>query len=172
MHVRRLTPSDSAALQALRLAALRDAPSAFHASHEEERDLPISATEDLLKTSTDRGIFGAFEDTILVGIVGLGRDSRRKLKHKAIIWSMYVSPGARRKGVGRALLAEALEFARSMPALRQANLGVTAGNIPAIRLYESMGFKVFGVEPDAILVDGTLHDELHMTLHFNEAGRS
>jgi ribosomal protein S18 acetylase RimI-like enzyme len=168
MQIRRLTPSDSAALRALRLAALRDTPSAFHASYDEEKDLPISATEDHLQTTTDRGIFGAFENAALVGIVGLGRESRRKLQHKAFVWSMYVSPQCRGKGTGRALLVEALDFARSLPALLQVNLGVNANNTAAIRLYESVGFKVFGREPDAASIGGALHDELHMSLRLNE----
>lgn len=169
MSIRRLTPSDSVALQALRLAALRDSPSAFHASYDEEKDLPISVTEDQLKAATDRGIFGAFENGVLVGIVALGRESRRKLRHKAFIWSMYISPESRGKGTGRALLAEALRVARLVPELLQVNLAVNASNIPAIRLYESMGFKAFGRETGALLVDGGLHDELHMSLSLNES---
>lgn len=169
MHIRRLAPSDSTALQALRLAALRDAPSAFHASYEEEKEFPVSATEEQLKTAPDRGIFGAFEDVVLVGIVALGRERMRKLQHKAFIWSMYISPEHRGKGTGRALLLEALKLARSVPALLQVNLGVNASNVPAIRLYESVGFKRYGLEAGAISIDGALHDELHMSLHLNES---
>ena len=36
----------------------------------------------------------------------------------------------------------------------------------AIGLYESLGFKTFGHEPDAMFVDGKFHDELHMRLSF------
>ncbi|MFY9315099.1 MAG: GNAT family N-acetyltransferase [Burkholderiales bacterium] len=169
MLIRRLAPPDSTALQALRLAALRDVPSAFHASYDEEKDLPISATEEQLKIATDRGVFGAFEDAVLVGIVALGRQGMRKLQHKAFVWSMYVIPQFRGKGAGRALLLEALTLARSVRGLLQVNLGVNASNVPAIRLYESVGFKVFGREPGALLIDGVLHDELHMLLRIDES---
>jgi RimJ/RimL family protein N-acetyltransferase len=55
-------------------------------------------------------------------------------------------------------------MARTMPDLRQLNLGVNANNAAAIRLYESLGFKAFGHEAGAMLVDGVLHDEVHLSL--------
>lgn len=114
----------------------------------------------------DRGVFGAFEGTSLIGLVALGRENMRKLEHKALIWGMYVAPIARGNGVGRALLLEALALARSVPAIRQVNLCVNASNTAAIHLYSSVGFKTFGREPGAMLIDGELHDEIHMCLRF------
>ncbi len=60
------------------------------------------------------------------------------------------------------LLQAALSFASSMEGLRQLTLSVTADNGAAVALYESAGFRVFGREPDALLVDEVLHDEMHM----------
>jgi len=168
MQLRRLNPSDSNAYQELRLAALRDVPSAFGSSYEEEKDFTASTLEGRLQLKPDRGIFGAFEAAKLVGLVGLGREDRRKFEHKALLWGMYVTPQARGKGIGRALLLEALALARSVPAIRQVNLSVNAGNAPAIQLYESVGFKKFGFEPGAMLIDGELHDEMQMCLRFAE----
>lgn len=168
MQLRRLNPSDSNSFQELRLAALRDVPSAFGSSYEEEKEFPSSTLEGRLQVRPDRGVFGAFEATTLVGLVGLGREDKRKLEHKALIWGMYVAPQARGKGIGRALLLEALALARSAPAIRQVNLCVNASNAPAIQLYESVGFKKFGIERDAMLIDGELHDEMQMCLRFAE----
>lgn len=164
VHIRRLTPADAAVFQAFRLAALLEAPAAFGSSHEEERELSRSVIEDRLAVKPDRGPFGAFENDELVGLVALGRESMHKLAHKALIWGMYVAPEARGKGIGRALLLEALSLARSVAGILQVNLRVNASNEGAIRLYESVGFKTFGHEPGAMLVDGELHDELHMCL--------
>lgn len=166
MHLRRLTPDDAPAFQALRLAGLLESPAAFGSSYEEERDFPPAVIEGRLAPRPDRGPFGAFENGELVGLVALGRESHRKLEHKALIWGLYVAPKARGKGVGRALLLEALSLAKSVPGIRQANLSVNASNKAAIGLYKSMGFEPFGHEPDAMLVDGELHDELHMRLTF------
>jgi hypothetical protein len=61
MPIRRLTPADASIFQVLRLAALREAPSAFGSSYEEEKDLPASTIEARLTVQVDRGPFGAFE---------------------------------------------------------------------------------------------------------------
>ena len=164
MRIRRLTLADAAAFQALRLAALLEAPHAFGSSYEEEREFPQSIIESRLAVKPDRGAFGAFENNELVGLVALGRENMNKLSHKALIWGMYVTPEARGKGIGRALLLEALSLARSVAGILQVNLRVNASNKGAIHLYESVGFKVFGHEPGAMLVNGELHDELHMFL--------
>jgi ribosomal protein S18 acetylase RimI-like enzyme len=164
MLVRRLTPADSPAYRALRLAGLREAPAAFGSSYEEEKDHPLAVFEDWLAVKPDRGPFGAFDSDALVGIASLGRETLKKLSHKAFIWGMYVAPHARRKGTGRALLLEALAFARSVPEVRQVNLSVNANNPEAVRLYQAVGFKEFGREPGAMLVDDKLHDEIHMYL--------
>jgi RimJ/RimL family protein N-acetyltransferase len=169
MHIRRLTPEDAAAFQTLRLAALQKAPSAFGSSFEEESEFPPSVIEGRLALKPDRGPFGAFEGEELVGLVALGRESMKKLAHKALVWGMYVKPEHRGKGIGKALLCEALSLARSVPEVAQVNLCVNAANTGAIRLYEAAGFKVFGREPGAMFINGEFHDELHMYLRVADA---
>lgn len=92
MDVRRLSPADAAAYQAIRLAGLREAPSAFAASYEEESSLPLSTYQERLAALPDRGSFGAFDGQNLVGIVTLGRESKSRLLHKAHIWGCMCVP--------------------------------------------------------------------------------
>jgi len=164
MHIRRLTPKDALPFQALRLAALKEAPSAFASSYEEEKDFSLALVEGRLAVREDRGAFGAFLNDELLGMAVLGRLEQKKVHHKALIWSVYVAPTARSRGIGRALVEAALALARSVPGIRQVNVSVTAGNAAAVRLYESLGFRRYGLEPAALLVAGELHDELHLTL--------
>ncbi len=162
MVVRKLTPADATAFQALRLSGLLECPTAFASSHEEEVDLALSMVAGRLTARDDRAVFGAFQGPDLVGLVGLKREARRKLSHKAFLWGMYVAPANRKRGVGRALVAEALAFAQTELCVRQIGLGVNAENVAAIALYEHMGFKAFGREPCFMLVDGVAQDELQM----------
>ena len=48
--------------------------------------------------------------------------------------------------------------------VERVELGVTAGNEPALSLYESAGFRVYGREPAAIKVAGVDYDELLLSL--------
>lgn len=164
MHIRRLTPEDAPVFQAFRLEALQSTPTAFGSSFEEEKDFPASVIEGRLAFKVDRGPFGAFEGTELVGLVALGRENLKNLAHKALIWGLYVKPSHRGEGIAKALLQEALSLARSVPEVIQVNLSVNASNTAAIKLYESFGFKTFGQEPGALRLNGELHDELHMYL--------
>ena len=110
-------------------------------------------------------MFGAFIDTRLVGVVGVGRESGVKEEHRGFIRSMYVAPEVRHQGIGTALMARAIQFAKAMPGLRQLTLAVTAGNTPAIATYENFGFVVCGTAPEALFVNSRYYDELQMVCH-------
>ena len=60
---------------------------------------------------------------------------------------MWVAPEARGPGAGRALLEAAVDWARKK-GCRELHLGVTAADSPALRLYQSHGFRALGpLEP-------------------------
>jgi ribosomal protein S18 acetylase RimI-like enzyme len=160
--IRPLQPADAAAFQALRLQALREAPSAFASSHDEEAGTPLATVAGRLAVAPGRCVLGAFDGPVLVGLTGLRRETMHKLAHKAEVWGVYVVPAQRRRGLGRQLLRAALAEAAAMPGVRQLNLGVNAGNVAAIALYRGLGFEPFGVERGFLQVDGVLHDEIHM----------
>lgn len=169
MEVRILGSSDAAAFKTLRLAALRECPTAFSSSYEEERDIPLEQTGERLNPNRDAAVFGAFSGDNLVGTVGIYRENARKLAHKAVIWGVYVAPAFRGRGVARALLQRVLAHAAAMPNLLQVTLGVNTENAAAIGLYRSEGFEPFGVERGFMLVDGVLYDEIHMARRVDEA---
>ena len=162
MDVRVLVAEDAASFQSLRLAGLRESPTAFSSSHEEERDIPVARVAERLAPTADARVFGAFEGDALAGITGLRRERGCKLAHKAFIWGVYVAPSWRRRGVGGLLLRAALAHAASMEGLRQVNLGVNSANPAAIALYTSAGFETYGIEKGFLMVDGVLYDEVHM----------
>lgn len=58
--------------------------------------------------------------------------------------NVAVATGARRRGIGRALMDDLLAYARAHAALRIL-LEVRASNAPALAMYESLGFERFNV---------------------------
>jgi len=170
MTVRRLTPADAAAFQALRLRGLAEDAAAFASSYEEECDRPIATIEAQLAAKPDGAIFGAFEGDTLGGVVGLQREGMRKLAHKGVLWGMYVAPEGRGAGTGRRLVEAALDHAWTQLQLAQVNLSALASNQAALRLYRSMGFEVFGTERGSLRIGDRFHDEHHLVCRAPGAG--
>lgn len=158
--VRRLCADDFTAWRALRLRALRDHPEAFGSSFDEESARPIDVVRARFDTPPDEGgIFGAHNESgQLIGMAGIMRETGRKMRHKAFIWGMYVTPEARGQGVGEALLGATLAIARAWP-VEQVTLMVVTANEGARRLYERLGFAVYGTEPRALRLDDRYLDE-------------
>ncbi len=170
MEIRFLNFEDVAIYRNLRLQALKESPMAFHSSYEQEACLPLTTFVDKLCSHDDsvRGIFGAFDDSNrLIGMLGFSRESRLKRAHIGALWSLYVLPEFRSRGIGGALLDEALSHARRLEGLRQIVLTATANNLAACSLYKSRGFERFGLERDALCVDGTYFDEEHLALYWS-----
>jgi RimJ/RimL family protein N-acetyltransferase len=165
MNIRRLNPADADALYRLRLHALESEPKSFRESDEELREIPVATYAERLGTATDDNfVLGAFEDSKLIGMVGFYREVPLKCRHKGWIWGMFVDQSHRGKGIGQALLTAALERARQLPELTQMRLTVSVTQEAARKLYATCGFRVFGVEPQAMKVNGEFVDEEQMML--------
>lgn len=162
MSVRVLVGADAREFQRLRLEGLRECPTAFAAHYEEERDTGLEAVATRLEPTPERSVCGAFFDESLVGIVGMDRESRRNLRHKALLWGMYVTPEFRGKGIGHELLDYVLRYAETMTGLRQINLWVNTEASSALAMYRAVGFVPIGTERAFLLVDGAPQDLMLM----------
>jgi ribosomal protein S18 acetylase RimI-like enzyme len=168
MQIRRLSPIDAPEYRALRLRAFKDHPEAFTSSYEEEVQKPVAYSASRLDVGSSGRFWGAVQDDVLVGMVGLDFEQRIKNRHKAVVIGMYVTPEFAGQGLGRELLAALLEYARSSP-LELLVLTVTQGNDSAERLYVNAGFKSFGIEPHAIKVHNQYFDKNHLFLQLKDA---
>jgi len=164
-EVRLLTAEDADAWFQLRLFALRDTPTAFLASYEEELEGGLEKVRERLNQGTEHFfIVGAFDGDELVGNVGCFRPPRIQARHKAGIWGVFVHPDARGRGIARALMGRAIETAQTVMGAELLQLGVNVGIPAACALYESLGFVTYGTERDGFRVGGKACDEYLMAL--------
>src|SRR5262245_4735822 len=148
MLIQPLTESDATRYQPLRLRALREHPEAFAPAFEEEQLLSLeTVTKRLQQSSAERYVLGAFEGEELSGLLHFHRWEGLKIRHRASIGGMYVPPEYRGRGIGKALLLEALVRARTLRGLEDLILAVTVGNDRARALYLAVGFRVMMKEP-------------------------
>jgi [ribosomal protein S18]-alanine N-acetyltransferase len=80
------------------------------------------------------------------------------------ILNVGTDPAARRRGVARALMDEAVAIGRERGA-RLATLEVRRSNVPAIALYRSLGYQEVGVRPRYYAEEN--EDAIVMTLEFD-----
>jgi RimJ/RimL family protein N-acetyltransferase len=167
MEIRALTRADAEAFQKLRRQALDDSPRAFAETVAEHDAQPLESLAKRLVSSPDHFVIGCFHREHLIGMAGLARHPRTKLRHKALIWGVFVEPTFRNQGVARAILQEIIRRAKVIDELKQVNLNVASGTA-ASRLYKSLGFEVYGHEPNSIRVDDSFVDEDLMVLRLHD----
>ncbi|ESU32198.1 hypothetical protein G3A_12100 [Bacillus sp. 17376] len=168
MEIRRLIGGDAESYRTLRHEALLKNPVAFSSSYEDEMYYEEQEYRQRLDSKFTY-TFGAFNERQLVGVVTLVPEGKVKLKHRANIFAMYVTPSQRGHGTGRLLMKKAIQQAAELTSVEQIYLTVNASNEPAKKLYASLGFETYGADKKAMVINGTYHDEDLMVLFLEKA---
>ena len=143
MNVRQAQPGDAPALVAL-AEAVGSEPEGWLISDRRWRS--VADERRYLRTvrgHPDAAVFVAETPGGIVGRLSLSRDPHPASRHVADL-GLMVAAGERRRGIGRALLVEAVEWAQGA-GVRKLELHVFPHNEPAIRLYERFGFEREGL---------------------------
>ncbi|HSS09661.1 MAG TPA: GNAT family N-acetyltransferase [Acidimicrobiales bacterium] len=131
-EVRRIRPEEGQTLKRLRLAALKESPSAFGSTYEAEvlrTDEEWAQWAELGSVAVDRVTFFAVLGDNVVGLVGGYRPDRGGTVVELV--SMWTSPEARRTGLGRSLVGAVVDWAMVL-AVVSVDLWVAGGNDPAV----------------------------------------
>ena len=137
-----------------------------HVTEREEFDWTVEAVARFYKSAAEHdGSLGlvALEKDEVIGEASLRGSRRAKLRHVSEL-GVGVRADRRRRGVARALLGVLLDAARAAPGLRRVTLRVFADNVPAIALYESLGFVVEARRKEQVRIGDEYVDDLLMAL--------
>jgi len=156
VEIRRVRADEWRELRDLRLEALQDSPNAFWTLHEEA----VQRTDDDWREWTTFPCHVALEDGRLVGMVAAF--AHEEDPRTAELIAMFVTPAARGRGIGAALVDAQLAWARA-EGFERIRLMVNVEQGSAFRLYERCGFRDTGEQ--SLLRDGpsvlaTMVDEL------------
>lgn len=87
----------------------------------------------------------AADDTGASAIRGFATVQHEAWHARLNLWFLYIAPAWRRRGVGRALLAEAEAYGRSVGA-SHVWLETSNVNVPGVRAYERLGYALCGAD--------------------------
>jgi ribosomal protein S18 acetylase RimI-like enzyme len=165
-QVRRLDSHDAAAFQTLRLEALATDPCAFAASHDEEAGQSLG---DVAARLERQPVFGVWAEGVLLAVAGFAVSEPAKKRHKGLLWGVYVREEARGRGLGRALVARVIEHARGH--VVQLHAAVVTTNQAARRLFRSLRFTPYGLEPRGLACAGRYYAQELLVLLLDDEPR-
>lgn len=159
-EIKKLSPEHWFVYKHLRLVSLREDPQAFIGIHEEKLKLGDEIWQSHFAALHNRILF-AFEGNEAVGMVSYDINHNSKNSHVANIYSLFVLPDYRKKGLGKHLLEAVIsDIEKNHSGVIKVKLAVSSSQIHALNLYESLGFKKVGTYKMEIKVGEEFFDEL------------
>ena len=140
ISIRRIHLGEGQLFKELRLASLKESPSAFLSTYESAmgRSRESWNTQaDSTAEGKDRCTFIAFSDGFPVGIAAIYRDNKKK--EEGEILQVWVSPDFRGRRVARELVETILQWSEEN-GFQRVLARVTPGNDRALRFYIKCGF--------------------------------
>ena len=140
----------------------------LQSDEESFRIAPIDEKSAPFPTSGQEDSFtlGAFKNDNLVGVASFTREgkTRVKLRHKGLLFKIFVDPQFRKQGIDKTLIQRVIEKVEKITDIEHINLTVIPTNKYAKKLYETFGFETFSSEPKAIKWKERYFDEDQMKL--------
>ncbi|MGK2870360.1 MAG: GNAT family N-acetyltransferase [Mycobacterium sp.] len=133
-RIARLTETDWRAFAGVRLRALTDSLGAEDPHYRHEATFTAAQWRRRLRSHAQ---FAAVIDDRPMGLISAQRQSAESV----YLYSLWLDPTARGRGLGRTLVAEAVAWARTQRA-RRVTLRVHTDNEAARAVYDSLGFTV------------------------------
>lgn len=176
--IRKLDANDWQLYKFIRLECLKYTPWAFGARYADEIQKDDNYWQSLI-ANPQRIIFGFFKNNELVAISGVSLPNIRLSRYaetiqiksrinnqalqnnKTMIVSVYCTPSLRGNGYINQLLQYIINQQQSIHN-EGLYLVVEKNNLPAISLYQKLGFVYVEDLPSRMMADGNLHDEMLM----------
>jgi RimJ/RimL family protein N-acetyltransferase len=141
----------------------------FLALESGELDWPIEKEREFIEShrvADNKLVIAAEVGNHIVGLSGFTGDDKKKMRHSGEL-GITVRREFWGLGLGSALMACVIDWAKSSGVVRKIGLRVRTDNVRAIRLYERFGFVGEGTISRQFLVAGRFRDAYLMGLEVN-----
>ncbi|MDG5484755.1 GNAT family N-acetyltransferase [Mycolicibacterium gadium] len=147
----RFAESDWRVFASIRLRALTDALGEQDPQYQKEAGFTAAQWRRRLRNHTH---FATLVGGRPVGLIAAQREN----PDSVYLYSLWLDPTVRGRGLARALVAATVDWARN-EGVQTITLRVASGNVAARAVYESLGFRFIAASENA-----TAQDEVAMTL--------
>ena len=161
--IKKASISDWKIYREIRLDALKTNPESFGRSYEEEAWRNASEWKKGFKDK-NRIKLVALDGEKAIGVVVNSFEPLSNLAHVANIFSVYVKPEYRGKGISTQLMRRAIGIIKSQKRIKKVKLSVVTKQLAAINLYKRFGFKIVGKLIRELKVKNRYYDEYVMEL--------
>jgi RimJ/RimL family protein N-acetyltransferase len=163
--IREAQPDDAAAI-IVYIQRIAEEPNIDIVLGPGEFNLTVEQEQRILAdfAAADNSLFLVAEaDEQIVGVLSCRGGQRRAVQHTTTL-GMTIARDWRDRGIGKALMARTIAWARQSGVVRRIELHVYERNARARHLYETFGFEIEGRRRRSIFRDGAYHDDLLMAL--------
>ena len=157
--IRALNENDVDAFIKIRSDSLKMDPKSFGAMPNVVIDREQTIL-DLKQKNDENFILGYFDEDQLVGITGFIREQRAKTHHKGFVWGVFVYKEYRGRRIGKRLMEELIQKVESLEGIQKIVLSVSHTSDNACKMYERLGFVLYGREPNAMIWEDESIDTL------------
>ena len=109
-----------------------------------------------------RGLLAMNTEDQIVGHIDLRSDVQKYTAHRAIL-GMGVHRDYRKMGIGRLLIQSVTDWALKESTIERVDLWVLSNNLPALKLYQKLDFKIIAEVEDLFRIDGVSQNSTMMT---------
>lgn len=167
--IRRLEKSDSEVYFKFRLHGLELHPESFGSGAKDFSKATNEQIKALLsKPLIEDFVLGAFVENELAGVIGFKREPKLAVSHKGTVWGLFVHPDHRGSGLAKSLLSQLIKVSSENTETEYLRALVTTSNSNAVKLFESAGFKKYGLEEHGIKVGSEYYDQAYLKLDFKK----
>ena len=137
----------------------------YMATMSEELDRTVEQQEEIIRLcllQTNCCFMEAYVDRCLIGAMSVWGGDLKRTAHVGNL-EIFIALKYRGGGIGKAMMQTLISWAQENPVIEKLSLSVFADNLPAVQLYEKLGFALEGrAVGDFREKNGQLRDRLLM----------
>lgn len=160
--IRTAEPKDAAGIIGVMKSVMKEKVFTLHET-DEYKETPKNEAKKIIKFRKSPGkiIIPAFSRNRIIGYATFNNGDLKKTMHSGYL-TIFIRKDFRGKGLGKKLMNTLIKWTNSNKLVRKMTLAVFSSNKNAIALYKKVGFKIEGLCPKDVKINGRYYDSVLM----------